>query len=104
MLQWLAWEHGHRIIYGVRFHCECAPIESMWAYIVAQLRDRLDRSPGTLLALLTEFLAYAVKPDVAARLFNRPTECWMLYTLHVVSNDGLVAGLSAPDVFAIQRA
>jgi hypothetical protein len=105
MLQWLAFHAGHSVIYGVRFHCECAPVEALWAYIVHMLRQLLDGTPGTLLALLGTFLAWAVKPDVSARLFNRPTECWLLYTLAVVSSGStLEAGLSAPDVVDLQRA
>jgi hypothetical protein len=105
MLQWYAWERGHRIIYGVRFHCECAPIEAMWAYASHLLRQRLNGTPAVLIELLTSLFAYDIKPDVAARLFNRPTECWMLYTLFVCMPDKeLKAGLSATDVFAIQRA
>ena len=104
MLEWLAYKFGHGVMYGVRFHCECAPVESLWAYVVYMLRDRLDGTPGTLLALLAEYFAWAVKPDVSARLFNRPTECWLLYTLAVVSKPSLEAGLSAPDVVDLQRA
>lgn len=104
MLQWVAWERGHSINYGVRFHCECAPVEALWAFIVHLLRNRLDGTPKMLLALLIEFLAFTVKPDVCPRLFNRPTECWQLYTLAVVSNDSLEVGLSAPDVIALQSA
>jgi hypothetical protein len=72
MLQWIAFSKGHSVVYGVRFHCECAPVEALWAYIVHLLRQKLDGTPATLLALLAEFLAWAVKPDVSARLFNRP--------------------------------
>ena len=69
------------------------------------LRQKLDGTPATLLALLAEFLAWAVKPDVSARLFNRPTECTLLYTLGVVTlNSKLEAGLSAPQVVDLQRA
>ena len=90
MLQWLAYNRGHTIIYGVRFHYECAPVEALWAYIVYLLRSLLDGTPGTLLALLSQYLAWAVKPDVSARLFNRPTECWLLE-----------AGLSAPSLSTV---
>ena len=107
MLQWIAFNKGHSIVYGVRFHCECAPVEALWAYIVYLLRQKLDGTPAMLLALLAEFLAWAVKPDVSARLFNRPTECTLpvLYTLGVVTlNSKLEAGLSAPQVVDLQRA
>lgn len=105
MLQWIAFSKGHSVVYGVRFHCECAPVEALWAYIVHLLRQKLDGTPATLLALLAEFLAWAVKPDVSARLFNRPTECTLLYTLGVVSPGSVLeAGLSAPQVVDLQRA
>jgi hypothetical protein len=104
MLQWLAYEHGHRVIYGVRFHCECAAVEAMWSYIVSKLRPQVDGKSSTLVVALVEKLAYGIKPDVAARLFFRPTTYQMLYSLAVVSNDGLTAGLLAVDVFALMRA
>ena len=104
MLQWLAYERGHRVIYGVRFHCECAPVEAMWSYIVSKLRQQVDGKSSTLVVALVEKLAYGIKPDVAARLFFRPTTYQMLYSLAVVSNDELTAGLMAMDVFALMRA
>jgi hypothetical protein len=58
MLQWYAIERGHTVIYGVRFHSECATIESMWAYIVAELRKQIDGRSATLLAFLLAYLAY----------------------------------------------
>ena len=103
-LQWLAISRGHRVIYGVRFHSECAPVESMWAYIVSVLRPMLDGKASTLVTNLVSCLAHTIKPDVAGRLFNRPTECWQLYTLTVGANLSLAAGLSAESVFALQRA
>ena len=114
MLQWLALEHGHRVVYGVRFHCECAVIEAMWAYLVGEIRDSLDGTPATLFLQIISKLAYEIKPDMSGRLFNRPTEAWMLYTLGVCLQAAsgsvpagakeIFAGLLAADVLAIQRA
>ena len=109
-LQWLAIARGHRVIYGVRFNSECATVEAMWAYIVSVLRQILDGKAATLVTNLVSYLAHIVKPDVAGRLFNRPTEpepecCqWQLYTLAVGAYLSLAAGLSAESVFALQRA
>lgn len=114
MLQWLALEHGHRVIYGVRFHCECAVVEAMWAYLVSEIREELDGTAATLFAALVNQLAFAVKPEIAGRLFNRPTEAWLLYSLGVClqASKGslppgtaeIFIGLLAVDVLAIQRA
>ena len=60
MLQWLAYERGHRVIYGVRFHCECAVVEAMWAYIVSKLRQEVDGKSSTLVVALVEKLAYGI--------------------------------------------
>ena len=109
-LQWLAIARGHRVIYGVRFNSECATVEAMWAYIVSVLRQILDGKAATLVTNVVSYLAHIVKPDVAGRLFNRPTEpepecCqWQLYTLAVGAYLSLAAGLSAESVFALQRA
>ena len=112
MLQWLALEHGHTVIYGVRFHCECAVVEAMWAYIVSEIRDMVDGTASTLFSTLVNLIAFTIKPDIAGRLFNRPTEAWMLYTLGVCLTGATLppgtaeisAGLSAADTLAIQRA
>ena len=76
----------------------------MWAYIVSVLRRILDGKAATLVTNLVSCLAHTIKPDVAGRLFNRPTECWQLYTLAVCTDLSLTAGLSAESVFALQRA
>lgn len=114
MLQWHALEHGHRVIYGVRFHCECAVVEAMWAYLVSEIREMLDGTAATLFAALVNELAFDVKPEIAGRLFNRPTEVWLLYSLGVClqaakgslppGTGEIFVGLSAVDVLAIQRA
>jgi hypothetical protein len=104
MLQWYALERGHRVIYGTRFHCECAVIESVWAYIVKQLSTIMDGTASTLVHALINQLAFTIKPDVVQRLLNRPTLYTLLYSLGVASDDRIPAGLAAVDVFEIMRA
>jgi hypothetical protein len=104
MLQWYALERGHSVIYGARFHCECAVIELVWAFIANALRTDMDGTPATLVSALVNELAFECKPDVVGRLFYRPALYVFLYSLGVCCDSRLAAGLAASDVFELMRA